>query len=168
MNTADFITIFSNPTITAIVGAIVGGLATFFPMYAIEVNHNKQFKRNIKKLLKVELIEYQKFLENILQYGAYRLNDHNFVHLFNQELHERMKILVTSDGRLESNYELLSPETKGKIFDERTLTILEETYRHLENYRINGMENLSHGYVYFSKKETDTLLNSIKKAIPRL
>ncbi len=64
------IMIFSDPTMAAIIGGAVGAVATFIPTIIIERRKSKQFKKNVTRLIRVELEQLHNFLAQCIKRGT--------------------------------------------------------------------------------------------------
>lgn len=163
MNVDEFITIFSNPTITAIIGAIVGGFSALLPLYSIQYNSDRQVKKNIKRLIQIELDSYHDFLNELLTNGEHQ-DDVLFIK-FGDKLIQKTKSMMPDGNFKAVNYRNLSGETKAKTFTTETLTKLEQVYRDIEYFRGFEIKSVTGSGFQFTASKVKELIADIKLVI---
>jgi hypothetical protein len=163
LNANEFITIFSNPTITAIIGAIVGGFSTLLPLYSIQHNIDAQFKKNIKQLIKIELDSYNIFLNELLAKGEDK-DDILFIR-FGDQLITKIKNIMPDGNFKPINYRNLNGETKAKAFTTETLTKLEQVYRNIEYFHGFEIKTITGSGFQFTTSKVKELIKDIQLAI---
>jgi len=143
---------------------IIAGVAVSFAGYGIiEGIKSRNFKKNIKNLVKLELTTYSDFLEKFLNEIDPR--NSSIIKTSSKELREEANLLIDVQGRFNIfNYNTLLSETKAKVFDIDTLTKLELTYQRIRNY------GFYRELVYIStiKTKAEEFKKTIDEAISKL
>ncbi|MGQ0376366.1 MAG: hypothetical protein ACT4OW_02535 [Nitrososphaerota archaeon] len=162
MSPSDFVIIFSNPAITAIIGAIAGAFVSFLPLYSIQLHNDNQFKKNIKQLVKIALDSYNNFLNELLTNGK-DTNDVLFIE-FGDKLIPKIKSIMPNGNFKPINYRNLDGETKAKAFT-KTLAKLEEVYRNIEYFHGFEITTITGSGFQFATSKTRELVQEIKSLI---
>lgn len=164
--------IFSDPTMAAIIGGAVGAIAAFVPTALMERRKAKQFKNNIKRLVRIELEQYDNFLARCIKQGT----DNTKTIRFNVGNEMRKEIFETMDEKQvadvafflfrHTNYGGLSAETKSQVFDnDKTLIAMEKAYETLETFQMIRGNEISHYDIYFQKDKGTLLKKQIEDAL---
>ena len=143
---------------------IIAGVAVSFAGYAIiEGIKSRNFKKNIKNLVKLELTTYSNFLEKFLNEPDPRYD--SIIRAGSKELRDEANLLIDAQGKFNIfNFNTLSSETKARVFDIDTLTKLELTYQKI---RIYGFHR-EYGSVSTMKAKTEEFKKTIDEAISKL
>lgn len=131
----------SNPTIAGIIGAIAGAVASFIPQWILTKRSESQFTKNIKSLVKQELILYSEFIEKILAQGSTARHS-GILSIQDNDLIKQARILLSTKTTMDFvnftiyNYDKLEPEIKARAFQDDLLIELELLYQRIRKYGI--------------------------------
>lgn len=157
----------SNPTISAVFGAVAGAIASFVPTWLLQKRSENNSNNSIKSLVREELKTYSDFIGEMLTQTDPR--DSNMIQIQNIELIRKANIILS--GKIPMmpfahfkifNYDQLQPETKTKTFEKDVLMELELVYQKIRNYGIafNGLFSAKVKQLEDLKESID---NSLKK-----
>lgn len=161
-----FIEIVSNPAVSAVLGAIAGAAGTAIPTYISERRKNSERNRNITNLIKYELKTYLDFLKEIK--SKEKAND-NIINIpFSDELITKIKQMMPEQSFRPLNYSGLEVETKSSVFDNATLTSLEQVYAMIRNFSVTETKGDDFHFFTFSKKKLNDLINKIEEITTKI
>lgn len=172
MSSEEILEIFSDPTITAIIGGAVGAVATFIPTLMLERRKTARFKENVKRLVRIELEGYHNFLSQCIKRGTDDTKTMRF-HIGNEmrdiifkEMDSKQIGDVASFSFRPNNYTSLSTETKSQVFDnDKALVAIEQTYEGIKTFRMTLGNQISHYDIYFQKNDVLELIQHIENAL---
>jgi hypothetical protein len=153
----------SNYDIT--IGIILGIVVTFIGTTLVERRKSRNFKNSIKTLIKLELSNYHKFLNELSD--SKFINQNSIVIPAGNPLIVRIKQVLSANGKLNSSYyTTLTPETKGSVFSSSQLNALEEIYTKIHYFHVNSFALDQDAFSGFtiSLTEVKDLINIIEKA----
>jgi len=165
LNANDFIAIFSNPVIPIIVAAVAGAFASNLVSLGIQMNKDRVFNENIKRIIKVELDSYYNFLNELLTKRERRDDGDVLFIQFGDDLITKIKSIMPDGNFKPVNYRNLDGETKAKTFTINTLTKLEQIYRDIEYFHGFEIKTLTGSGFNFTVSNVTKLVGDIKLAI---
>lgn len=148
-------------------GVLIGIGVTFGGYWLADYLKNKRFKKNIRRLVRIEFAYYRTFFEDVIKQGMVHPTKSDTVCIeFGSELAK--KLIQLSSAQYESyfdpkNYPKLKVETKAIAFDKNLIDV-ENTYYAIRNIRYYGLPEIEGKYYYaFNKPDMETLIQKIKK-----
>ena len=167
MNYEEFVKIITNPSISALLGVILGSVSTFVVGSLIEYFKTRKFKRNIRTLVKTEFAEYRNYFEDVIKKGIVHKTNPEWICIEpTSELGIRWNRLKSAqfDSYFDpKNYPKLKIETKAIAFDNHLMDI-EDTYYEIKNFRYDtpATEDGQKWIFAFDKSKMEDLIKKIR------
>lgn len=142
-------------------GVIIGIIVTFAGYGLIELVKKRQFKKNIRKLIVIELESYDFFLN---QLKAHISTNTIFIPAGHVMI-TRIKQMMPENGKFKQSYYMsLTPETKASVFSDKELVEMEKLYTKIHYFQEQGIAfdpTVNFNGFSFSVIEIDDLLTGI-------
>jgi len=156
-------------SLVALVAAVAGAAFTYYGGNRAERKKLEQERKNMKALVRHDLINFSSFLEKISQQASG--NPPGFVENVGSSTFKRTMEMLSYT----LHYQNMSFEIKARTFDPDELEKLEEVYTRLQSFRNSTLQQYEESkntarviktapYIYFSKTTVDELLEIVEDA----
>lgn len=166
------IAIISNPSISAILGAIAGATASYIPVTLLERKKHNRLKNNIKKFIRVELEEIQNLINRCLEEGEKK--DNRVYVKVDSGIGRKLNDVMTPHHISGQNYFVFTPTNYPKLTGELKATIFEDDIDSLEYiYRkIHELKLIRPSELmtpdYFEEEKCINIIESLTQVISEL
>lgn len=148
------------PSVSTIIGAIVGAILTVFAGYGVDYWKGQRFNNKIKNFAKAELRTYKKILNELIEKGGTDIQ--NIKIQSGSETIRKIRQMMPQNKFIQTNYAKLTAETKSQVFDIDSLYALDEVYRLVGDFEMRQVwKNLVFDYFYATREEINKILEAI-------